>query len=130
MAVHRGLFRATGGKIGGRIAGVQILLLTTRGRKTGKSRTTPLMYLAQGEDLVLVASNGGSDRMPTWYWNLRTDPEVEVQIGKSKQRMQARPATAEERQELWPKVVAVYQSYDTYQSRTKRRIPLVILSPA
>lgn len=128
MALHSGLFRATGGKVGGSLFGVPILLLTTTGRKSGKERTTPLVYLAKGEELVLVASSGGSDRMPAWYLNLRTNPTVQVQVGRRKRQMRARRATPEERARLWPKVVELYSGYESYQVKTDRRIPLVILS--
>lgn len=128
MALHSGLFRATGGKVGGRIYGVPILLLTTTGRHSGKKRVTPLLYLVQGDDLVLVASSGGSDRTPAWYLNLRANPTVQVQVGEQKRQMQARPATGEERAQLWPKVVDLYRGYESYQLKTERRIPLVVLS--
>lgn len=130
MALHSGLYRTTGGKVGGSLFGAPILLLTTTGRKSGKRRTTPLVYLEQGEELVLVASSGGSDRMPAWYLNLRADPTVRVQVGRHKRRMQARRATPEEREELWPKVVELYRGYESYRLKTERRIPLVILSSA
>lgn len=130
MALHGALYRTTGGKVGGSLFGVPILLLTTTGRKSGKKRTTPLVYLEQGEELVLVASSGGSDRMPAWYLNLRADPTVQVQVGRRKRRMQARRATPEERAELWSKVVELYRGYESYQLKTERRIPLVILYPA
>ncbi|MEX2586789.1 MAG: nitroreductase family deazaflavin-dependent oxidoreductase [Actinomycetota bacterium] len=128
MALHSRLFRATGGKVGGRLPGVPVLLLTTTGRHSGKKRVTPLSYLARGDDLVLVASSGGSDRMPAWYLNLRANPTVWVQVGKQKRQMCARPATGEERAQLWPKVVELYRGYESYQLKTERRIPLVILS--
>lgn len=129
MALHSGLYRITGGKVGGSLFGVPILLLTTTGRKSGKKRTTPLVYLNQRDELVLVASSGGSDRMPSWYLNLRADPIVRVQVGRRKRQMQARRATPEETEKLWPKVVELYRGYESYRLKTKRRIPLVILHP-
>lgn len=128
-ALHERLYRRTAGRIGGRFRGAPILLLSTTGRRTGKMRTTPLMYLAQGEQLVVVASNGGADRMPTWYLNLKANPGVEVQVGPETRRMRARRATPAERAALWPKMVEVYRSYEAYQSKTRRQIPIVILSP-
>lgn len=128
MALHSGLYRATGGKVGASLFGVPVLLLTTTGRRSGKKRATPLVYLKQGDDLVLVASSGGSDRTPAWYLNLAANPTVQVQVGEQKRQMQARPATAEERAQLWPKVVDLYRGYESYQLKTERRIPLVVLS--
>jgi F420H(2)-dependent quinone reductase len=127
-AVHRTLYRRTGGRLGGRLAGCPILLLTTTGRRTGKQRTTPLLYLADGDRLVLVASKGGDDRSPVWYRNLEANPEVKVQAGPHVRRMRAATASGADREELWPRVVRMYAPYDTYQSKTRRQIPLVILS--
>lgn len=129
MAIHRILYRASGARVGGSFGGAPVLLLTTTGGRTGKRRTTPLLFLEQKDRLVVVASNGGSDRTPTWFLNLRKEPRVEVEIGSRRHRMHARPATAGERAKLWPKVVELYGRYEAYQARTERRIPLVILSP-
>jgi deazaflavin-dependent oxidoreductase (nitroreductase family) len=106
---------------------VPILLLTTSGRKTGKRRTVPLQYLAQGETLIVVASNGGSPKHPGWFFNLQAQPRAEVQIGREHTTVQAHQATAEERENLWPKVVELSSGYDDYQRHTTREIPLVIL---
>ncbi len=125
--LHRTLYRASGGRIGGRRGNVPILLLTTIGRKTGKRRTVPLQYLAQGETLIVVASNGGSPKHPGWFLNLQAQPRVEVQIGREHTTVHAHQATAEERENLWPKVVELSSGYDDYQRRTTREIPLVIL---
>lgn len=127
MAVHRGLYKASGGKVGGRMFGTPVLLLTTIGRRSGRQRTTPLMYLVHGESVVIVASNGGNDRMPTWYLNLRTTPRVEIQRGRQSEIRVARKATVEERAELWPKLTAMYSGYESYAAKTSRRIPVVIL---
>ncbi len=126
---HNSLYRRTGGKIGTRFRGAPILLLTTTGRKTGKARTTPLMYFARGDRLVVVASNGGAARMPTWYLNLTANPTVDVQLGPHTRRMTARDATPSEHTQLWPRMVDVYRLYETYQSKTARQFPIVILSP-
>jgi len=128
-AIHRTLYRRTGGRIGGRLNGCPVLLLTTAGRTTGKPRTTPLLYLADGDRLVLVASKGGDDRSPGWYRNLKANSEVKVQVGPGVRRMRAATASGAERDELWARVTKMYPPYDTYQSKTSRRIPLVILSP-
>ena len=105
-----------------------VLLLTTRGRRSGRRRTVPLTYLRDGDDLVLIASYGGSPRHPAWFLNLAADPEVEVRIGRGRRRMKARRATPDERARLWPKVVETYDGYAAYQRRTTREIPLVFLS--
>jgi deazaflavin-dependent oxidoreductase (nitroreductase family) len=129
VKVNLALYRATGGKVGGTFGGAPVLLLTTTGRRSGKRRTTPLLYLSEGSDVVVVASYGGAPKHPAWYLNLRANPEVEVQIGREIERRRARAATAEERSRLWPRVVAMNPSYATYQQRTEREIPVVILAP-
>ncbi len=129
-AAHTAVYRLSGGRVAGRLAGMPVLLLTTRGRVTGMPRTVPLTYFADGDDIVLVASYGGDDRDPGWYRNLLADGRVEVLEGTNRRAMTARTATAEERDRLWPGVVATYPGYARYQSRTGRRIPLVVLSEA
>jgi deazaflavin-dependent oxidoreductase (nitroreductase family) len=129
-AANRVLYRLSGGKVGGTMKGAPILLLTTKGRKSGKPRTMPLLYLRDDGRLVVVASSGGSPGHPAWFLNLRDDPSVEVEIGRNRERRRARVATAEERAPLWPRVVELYQGYDSYQRKTTREIPLVILEPA
>jgi deazaflavin-dependent oxidoreductase (nitroreductase family) len=130
-ALHRSLYRVSGGKIGGKGFGMPVVILTTTGRKTGERRTVMLTSPVQdGETLVLVASYGGDDRHPAWYLNLRKNPEVELTRGKTTRKMLARKATAEEKATLWPRVVAAYKGYGQYQTRTDRDIPLVILEPA
>jgi F420H(2)-dependent quinone reductase len=123
-------YRATGGLVGHRVPGAPpMLLLDHVGAKSGKHRTTPLAYLGDGEDLVLVASKGGSPRHPAWFHNLRANPDTTVQVGSGRRAVRARVATAEERARLWPKVVGMYRGYRHYQRRTEREIPLVILEP-
>jgi F420H(2)-dependent quinone reductase len=128
-AINRWMYRASGGRIGGKLAGAPLLLLTTIGRKSGEPRTTPLIYLTDGEDQVVVASKAGVDHHPLWYTNLVANPDVEVEIGRERTPMRARTATAEEKARLWPKLVAIYPEYQAYQDRTEREIPVVILSP-
>jgi deazaflavin-dependent oxidoreductase (nitroreductase family) len=125
-ATHTTLYRLTGGWVGGWV-GVPILLLTTQGRRSGRRRTQPLLYLSTDAGYALVASYGGSDRHPDWYLNLEANPEVEIQVGPVRKRMLARTATPERRAELWPRLVALYRDYDVYQSRTRREIPVVEL---
>jgi F420H(2)-dependent quinone reductase len=126
---HIFLYRLTGGRIGGRMFGAPVLLLTVAGRKTGKLRTTPLMYLADGDNLVVVASKGGSDRHPIWWLNLMHAREALVEVGRRKLRVSAEPAGPEDRSRLWPRVTAMYSDYAAYQRRTDREIPLGILRP-
>jgi deazaflavin-dependent oxidoreductase (nitroreductase family) len=127
--IHIFLYRLSGGKIGGGSGKISFLLLNTTGRKTGKKRTTPLLYMRDGDRLVLVASYGGSPTHPLWLLNLRAKPQAEVEIGRQKLAMEAREADAEERNRLWPLLVELYAGYDKYQQKTTRQIPLVILSP-
>lgn len=128
--VNTWLYRLSSGRIGGRMPqGQPILLLTTTGRKSGQPRTAPLLYLQEGVNIVLVASQGGLPHHPLWYRNLEVNPDVEVEIGAEKKAMRARRASEEEKRALWPKLVAMYRSYDAYQARTQRNIPVVILSP-
>lgn len=126
--LHAALFRASSGRIGGRIHGMPVVMLTTIGRKSGKRRTTMLTspVLEDGR-VVLVASYGGDDRHPTWFLNLRDNPEVEVVMSGKTSPMRARIASADEKAELWPRVVTAYRGYGGYQKRTDRDIPLVIL---
>lgn len=129
-ALHQALYRASGGRVGGSIWGLRILLLTTTGRKTGTSRTTPLCFLPDGEDLVVVASNGGMDWFPAWWLNLSQQPRATVQVGRSRRTVVARQASPEERARLWAELTAIAPGYLKYQQRTRREIPLGILQPA
>lgn len=124
-------YRATNGRVGGRfLRGAPVMLVTTRGRKSGRAMTVPLLYLRDGPRVVTVASKGGMDHHPLWYRNLVADPTVAVQIGSQRQRMRARTASSAEKAELWPRLVAMYPDYAVYQQRTQREIPVVILDPA
>lgn len=100
------------------------------GRKSGTKRTSPLLYVADGEDVVIVASKGGSHRHPAWFLNLREMDATEIQIGGERRRVAIREARPEEKRRLWPRVVEIWPDYERYQQRTEREIPLVILSPA
>jgi deazaflavin-dependent oxidoreductase (nitroreductase family) len=126
---HLLAYRLSGGRIGATLFGMPMLLLTTRGRRTGKLRTAPLLYLPVDDDLVLVASNGGAVYSPTWFYNLLDYPEALVQIGPARGRVTARMATAEARALLWPLLLQIYPTYDRYQALTDRTIPLVLLRP-
>lgn len=123
-------YRATNGRIGGRFrGGAPVMLVTTTGRKSGHRFTTPLLYLRDGERVVTVASKGGMDHHPLWYRNMLADPVVDVQIGGDLRSMRARTASDTEKAELWPRLVAMYPDYASYQARTTRDIPVVILEP-
>ena len=129
-AVHRPLFRLTKGKVGGRGGGMPVLVLTTTGRKSGARRSSMLTSpLRLGESIVLVASRGGDDRNPDWLFNIEADPEVEVEIDGRSAPMRARVADAAERADLWPRIVADHANYGSYQAKTEREIPVVVLDP-
>jgi deazaflavin-dependent oxidoreductase (nitroreductase family) len=129
--VHEQLLRVTGGRIGNSGFGMPVLILGTTGRKSGQPRTTVLTSPVQeGDALVLVASFGGDNRHPAWFLNLRDNPDVEVTLNGETREMSARVATAEERARLWPRVIEKYRGYASYQTRTDREIPLVIVEPA
>jgi deazaflavin-dependent oxidoreductase (nitroreductase family) len=130
-ALHRGVFKATNGKLMGKFFGMPVVMLTTTGRKSGKPRTSMLTSpVREGDKVVLVASKGGDPKHPMWFLNLRENPDVEATYDGHKRKMRARVATPEEKQDLWPKVVAGYKGYADYQKKTTRDIPLVILEPA
>jgi F420H(2)-dependent quinone reductase len=124
------LYRMTGGRLGGKLAGAPVLLLDHVGRKSGRRRTTPLLYMADGDDLVIVGSRGGSDANPAWWLNLQASPATTVQVGRDRRSVVARQATTDERARLWSGLTAMYSDYDVYQRRTKREIPVIVLSPA
>ena len=128
-ATHLFWYQLTGGFLGGRVSGAPVLLLTTTGRKSGQRRTRPLLYLRDGDSMVVVASNGGNDQHPAWWLNLKKNPEAEVQLGSAKKRVRAEKANEDERNRLWPLIVKMYRRYEDYQKGTRREIPLVILRP-
>jgi deazaflavin-dependent oxidoreductase (nitroreductase family) len=124
---HVDRYVATDGEDGHEWEGTQTLLLTTTGRRSGEKRVHPLIYGKHGDDYLVVASKGGARQHPAWYLNLAADPEVEVQVKGEKFRARARTATPEERPELWPIMTREWPSYDEYQTRTDREIPVVVL---
>ncbi|MEV4117494.1 nitroreductase family deazaflavin-dependent oxidoreductase [Micromonospora sp. NPDC049645] len=126
VAEHIRRFEETGGRPR---PGVNDLLLTTRGRKTGELRRTALVYERDGDRYVLAASNRGADHHPAWYLNLLADPYVTVQVGTETFRAYARPATAGERPRLWHLMVSVRSEYAAYQQRITREIPVVLMEP-
>lgn len=129
-AAHVAAYRRTGGRIGGKLKGAPVLLLDHVGRKSGTQRTTPLLYLADGADLVVIASAGGREATPAWWVNLRAAPETTVQVGSERRRVRARVAGGEERERLWSRAADMFPDYDVYRQRTAREIPVIVLSPA
>jgi F420H(2)-dependent quinone reductase len=127
--LHRRVYRLTGGRIGGRIVGMPVLLLTTTGRKSGRPRTQPLTYTRAGRGYAVIASKGGAAHHPFWYRNLQTDPRAEVTVGRETYEVRARTTEGEERDRLWRKLADVYSGYDRYAAKTSRRIPVVVLEP-
>jgi deazaflavin-dependent oxidoreductase (nitroreductase family) len=126
-ALHRLLYRLSGGRVGGRLWNLPVVLLTTTGRKTGKPRTVPLCSLRDGDDVVVIASYGGLDQPPAWWLNLEANPQAEVQDGRTLRRVVARTASPDERARLWAEVTARAPGYLEYERRTTREIPVVIL---
>jgi deazaflavin-dependent oxidoreductase (nitroreductase family) len=129
-AQHVERYRETGGEVGHEWRGTHTLLLTTTGRRSGESRTTPLIYGRHGDDYLVVASKGGSDTPPAWYRNLEENPEVEIQVKDRRMKARARTATPEEKPELWETMIGEWPDYDKYQQGTDREIPVVVLEPA
>jgi deazaflavin-dependent oxidoreductase (nitroreductase family) len=124
------VYRLSGGRLMNRMEGAPICLVTMTGRKSGRKKTIALMYTAHGDDVLLVASLGGAPQHPLWYYNLKAQPQVRIQAGRLRRTMLAREASPEEKRALWPVVVANYPSFEAYQRRTSRDIPLFICSPA
>jgi F420H(2)-dependent quinone reductase len=125
--LHKRVYRLTGGKIGGRIGKLPVLLLTTIGRKSGQPRTQPLAYTRAGDGYAVIASKGGADQHPLWYLNLCANPLAEVTVGRETRKARARDAEGEERERLWRALADLYPGYDRYAQKTSRRIPVVVL---
>lgn len=130
--LHVRVYRASKGRIGARWSNgrMPLLLLTTTGRRSGLERTQPVGYVRDGERLVVVASYGGLPRHPSWFLNLRDDPDVTVELGGRSISMHAEVASGLERQRLWSKIVAEYPMFHAYQAAVTRQIPVVVLHPA
>ena len=127
--LHVAAYRATEGKIGGRLMSSPVLLLLTTGRKSGKERTTPLLFLRDGVNYIMVASNGGTAGDPAWWLNLQKDPEAIVEVGGRTLRVRAEEVKGEEKRRLWTRLVETYPLYESYQRRTDREIPVILLRP-
>jgi len=128
---HVERYRATDGEEGYEWReGTEILLLTTKGRKSGEERTTPLIFGRSGDDFLIVASKGGSAEPPAWYLNLQADPTAEIQVKAERFKVRARDAGPDEKPELWKIMVGEWKHYDEYQQKTDREIPVVVLERA
>ena len=123
------LYRLSGGRIGGRVAKAPVLLLTTTGRKSGQLRTAPVVYLADGENLVVIGSNAGHSRTPAWSLNLKANPDAEVEVRRERRPVRARVVEGDERAELWRKHNEQYSGFDEYEARTGRDIAVFVLEP-
>jgi len=128
--IHGWLWSLTGRKFGNLMGKAPFLMLTTKGRKTGRARTTPVLYLQDGADFIIVASFGGNDMHPAWYLNLEHCPEAEVTVKGARRRVLARKVSAEEKKLIWLRLVELYPQFTSYQRRTSREIPLMRLSKA
>lgn len=127
MQINR--FRRTGGQKGGTLRGMPVLLLTTIGRKSGKERVTPVMYIRDGDNYVITASKGGADTHPDWYRNLMAHPQTTIEVGDKTLRVHASQATPEQKAPLWAELVRQAPFFGDYQTKTTREIPMIILRP-
>jgi deazaflavin-dependent oxidoreductase (nitroreductase family) len=131
--IDRFLYRISGGRMSlshvGRRQALQTLLLTTTGRKSGQPRTTPVLYLEEGDALVVVASNYGKERHPAWSGNLMANPEASVQVNDSRRNVRARRADEAEKKRLWPRLLEIYPAWDDYTQRTERSFRAFFLEP-
>ena len=126
---HVFFYKLSGGRIGGRIHKTNVLLLTTTGRKTGRERTTPVLYVRDGNRLVIVASNSGRAMDPSWWMNLKRNPIAMVQVKRLKETVYAQRAIGSEKERLWRLMTNAYPTYDDYQKKTNRDIPVIVLMP-
>jgi deazaflavin-dependent oxidoreductase (nitroreductase family) len=127
IAGHVALYRSTGGKRGGTIKGLGVILLTTRGRKSGAERTVPVCPYREGDKIYVMASMGGQPQNPAWYFNVEANPQVEVQVGSDRFRARAKVLPPDERAVVWPKVTSAMPNFAEYQTKTSRVIPVVEL---
>ena len=123
------LYNVSGGRVGGKIGKLPVLLLTATGRKTGKQRTLPLGYIMDDSDYVITASAGGADKNPGWFFNIRSNPQATIQVKDKQIKVTAEIAGPEKKPELWARLVEVAPNFAGYQKRTSREIPMVILHP-
>jgi len=123
------LYRLSGGRLGGKVGRAPVLLLTTTGRKSGLQRTAPVVYLADGDRWAIINTNAGNRRIPAWSFNLRADPEAEVEVGRERHQVRARIAEGEERADLWRKHNVQYSGFDDYAAVLDRDIAVFVLEP-
>jgi deazaflavin-dependent oxidoreductase (nitroreductase family) len=130
MRLHPKIYRATGGRIGAWVPGLPpLLVLDHIGAKSGAKRTSVVGYVEDGDDVVVIASQGGSPTNPAWFHNLKANPDARIQIGAETRDVRARVASPTERDRLWPKATAAYPGFQRYQDHTDREIPVVVLEP-
>lgn len=124
-------FRNNGGKVGGPFQDAPLLLLHTRGAKTGQERVNPMMYLPlDGDNVAVFGSKGGAPTNPDWYYNLLADPRVTIEIGNDTREMSARVAEGDERERIWSRQKSDYPGFAEYERKTSRQIPVIVLEPA
>jgi len=129
LSVFVFLYRSTNGRLGGQVQGLQVLLLTTVGRKTGKKRTTPLGYFIDNGSYIIIASNAGFDTNPAWFFNLRTNPRVMIEVRDRQMEVEAEVAEPKKRNTLWGRLISIAPGYANYKKKTSREIPMVVLHP-
>ncbi len=123
------LYRLSGGRLGGKVGRAPVLLLTSTGRRSGQQRTAPVLYLKDGERLVVIGSNAGNKKAPAWSLNLKSNPDAEVEVGRKHSLVRARVTEGEERAELWRKMNEQYAGFDAYDANTSRDIAVFVLEP-
>jgi deazaflavin-dependent oxidoreductase (nitroreductase family) len=123
------IYRASGGRLMGKVNRAPVLLLTTTGRKSGQQRTAPVVYLRDGENVVVINTNAGNARVPAWSLNLAANPEGEVEVGRRRHPVRARVAEGEERERLWREHNEQYAGFDDYQAQLDRRASVIVLEP-
>lgn len=128
-SLHRSMYRRSNGRIGGTVGknGRPVALLSTVGRKTGRTRECPVLFLADDDRFVVVASNGGRDHHPAWYLNLKAEPNCAIQVAGDRIAVTARDSEPSERADLWPRLTSMYSGYEDYTAKTSRVLPVVIL---
>jgi deazaflavin-dependent oxidoreductase (nitroreductase family) len=124
------IYRATRGRLLGHVGKSPVLLLTTTGRKSGQPRTAPVLYMADGDRLVVIGSNAGNVKPPAWALNLVAKPDALVEVGADRRRVRARVAEGDEREDLWRRANEQYEGFDDYKQRTERDVRLFVLEPA
>ena len=129
VSIHTAIYRLSGGRVGASIGGMRMLILTTRGRRSGKARSVPLGYIRDGDSYVVIASNGGSIRNPSWHQNLLSEPRGFVMVKGLRLSVTAKVADPSAREHLWNRLVEKAPLYQKYQDRTERQIPMVLLTP-